>query len=110
MWSIVLKISPTSLLTDFNAFAMSFTEQLDVYCASKGVKISEKRRLVACELAKFREEIEAVDLFLHIRKKHNRISFPYIYQSLNWLVDAGFVLKKQGDNRSSLYSVIQYGI
>jgi len=83
----------------------SFTSRLKEYCKAKGLKISSKRIEVIVFLENTGKDIEADELLLVMRNARVKISAPYIYQCLGWLVELDLVLKKPGIDKRQRYFV-----
>lgn len=75
------------------------------YCKSKGIRCSSKRIQVANCLKKANKYVDADELLMIMRKEQIRISFPYIYQCLNWLEDIQFVSRQMGTDKRQKFSI-----
>lgn len=82
----------------------SFVQQLIIECKVRGVRMSSKRIQVAAFLERAGTYIDADELLLLMRRERIKISIPYVYQCLNWLVDFNFVIRNY-ENRKYKYCI-----
>lgn len=82
-----------------------FAKRLTNHCIRKGVKVSSKRIQVMLFLDRFNTGIEADELWLLMRKEKIQISFPYVYQCLNWFAELDLVSKKSDLEKKQRYFV-----
>lgn len=75
------------------------------YCKSKGIRCSSKRIQVANCLKKANKYVDADELLMIMRKEQIRISFPYIYQCLNWLEEIQFVSRQMGTDKRQKFCI-----
>ena len=60
---------------------------------------------VVMQLEKAKDGLAAEDLLLKMRAAQIKISFPYVYQCLNWLESTGFVVKQTGSDKRQLFRI-----
>lgn len=94
------------LLTDEIAInPQEWQERLTSYFHDTGYCPSSKRRAVAMALGEQTTYTDADTLWLSMRGQKIQVSRATVYKALIWLVDAGFVHKKDDGHRTYLYSI-----
>lgn len=85
---------------------MSLYEQINAYCISHKVRLAEKRVIVADQLLSAKAFTDGDTLWRDMRSQGIKISPATVYESLNWLVMAGFAERRFAvDSRKNLFGI-----
>jgi Fe2+ or Zn2+ uptake regulation protein len=85
---------------------MSLYEQISAYCIRHKIRLAEKRVIVADQLLIADEFTDGDTLWRDMRSRGTKISPATVYESLNWLVIAGFAERRfAADSRKNLFGI-----
>lgn len=85
---------------------MSLYEQISAYCIRHKIRLAEKRVVVADQLLVANEFMDGDTLWRDMRSRGIKISPATVYESLNWLVSAGFAERRFAtDSRKNLFGI-----
>jgi len=85
---------------------MSLYEQISAYCIRHKIRLAEKRVIVADQLLVANEFTDGDTLWRDMRSRGIKISPATVYESLNWLVTAGFAERRFAtDSRKNLFGI-----
>jgi Fe2+ or Zn2+ uptake regulation protein len=84
---------------------MSLSEEIESYCIGHKIRPTEKRVVVADELLVSATYVDGDTLWRSLRSKGIKISPATVYDSLNWLVNAGFAERKNDGNRKNMFGL-----
>jgi len=85
---------------------MSLSEQINSYCINNKIRLAEKRIIVADQLLVSDEFTDGDTLWREMRSRGIQISPATVYESLNWLVNAGFAERRfANDSRKKLFGI-----
>lgn len=85
---------------------MSLYEQIQAYCIRHKIRLAEKRVIVADQLLVANEFMDGDTLWRDMRSQGIKISPATVYESLNWLVSAGFAERRFAtDSRKNLFGI-----
>lgn len=87
---------------------MSLYEQINAYCINHKIRMAEKRVIVADQLLVSDEFTDGDTLWRDMRSRGIKISPATVYESLNWLVNAGFAERRfSSTSRKNLFGIPQ---
>lgn len=85
---------------------MSLYEQINAYCIDHKIRMAEKRVAVADHLLVSDEFMDGDTLWRDMRSRGIKISPATVYESLNWLVNAGFAERRfSNSSRKNLFGI-----
>jgi Fe2+ or Zn2+ uptake regulation protein len=85
---------------------MSLYEQISDYCSRHKIRLAEKRVIVAEQLLVTDAFTDGDTLWRDMRSRGIKISPATVYESLNWLVSAGFAERRFAtDSRKNLFGI-----
>ena len=84
---------------------MSLSKEIESYCVSHKIRFVGKRLIVADHLLHSDDLLDGNTLWRTLRSKGIKISPATVYDSLNWLVKAGFAERQNPENRKNLFGI-----